>query len=376
MSSRVNITSHSQLAVLSILPIESTVKWLKSVQYTTGPVRGFIPKLGGWFGRQGVYPEITGYFLSTFSRLYFQTGEKDYLERAVFAAEGLRRFMAASGGVSSLVSPSGDSKNIVYLFDQSIIARGLWDLYGACQKQGHSFTDSALNLASRSTDFILSQNVKGRLPDQVTTTGETVDSFSYCIMAKAALPLVSAFRFSGDQKFIHAAREILKFVINEFQSDDGRFLIEPGHIRNRTHYHCYAVEGLLSFAEQTSEPEFWAAAKAGGDFLASYLKPNGGFKNYLPDTMDDGLEDVPPVSQAVVIWAKLYTKFGDEKYLEAIDHALKYLEQVKIKSISKYLNGGFPFLLPHGRMKTACSWSSEFYLDMATHEIEIGKGGN
>ena len=343
----------------------NAIQWLNYAQYP----KGYISKFGSLFRRIDIYPEITGYSISTYVNLHRKLGNQDYLSRARRAANALISVMHSNGAIPSIIHTNGAQKDTIYMFDQGIMADGLCSLAERLKETNDSNADHYLHYALKATDYIITRNDQGHLCDKYFPDGTIKDSFSYCILGKCVLPLLKMHRIKGNPNLLMAAEEILSYIILTFQDKEGRFRLPGQHVRNRVHYHCYAIEGLINYLRTRNDPKFYAAARLGAEFLLKYQKDNGGFWNRITEEENDGLEDVPPTAQSINIWKYFLEKEQLSDYQAAIDNAHRYLSKVQYKSISPYLHGGFPFMLPENKfIKKACSWACLFAIDTEVSE--------
>jgi len=340
--------------------MQKAIKWLNRSQYANG----FIAKFGSLLRPIDVYPEITGYAISTYVSLHRKFRNQEFLSRAFSAADAIIGIMQKSGAIPSIVLKNLTCKNDVYMFDQSVMANGLCILAEYAKEKGMDPAGRYLDAARRATNFIVRNCHNGKLFDKYDFDGNSKDTFSYCILGKCVIPLVTLNRIEPDLLYLEKARQISHYIVSTFQDEDGRFRLSDQHVRNRVHYHCYAVEGLISFLSVYEDKKLYEAAKRGAEFLQRYQKSNGGFWNRICEEENDHFEDIPPVAQAINIWRYFDKIELNTGFQESIIKAQKYLSSVQYRSFSPYLNGGFPFFLPEkSYKKKACSWACIFAID-------------
>ena len=346
--------------------VARAVGWLRRAQYESG----FIVRFATAFRRIDVYPEITGYAISTFTKLFSKYGDPDFLDRALRAANAACRVMQTNGAIPSNVSTDGSYEDKVYLFDQGILAKGLLDLATHLANSGSPEAPRLLAQALKATDFI-SDAIDGAGPcNQYRLDGSPLDRFSYAFFAKCNLALLAAHRLTADERHFRTAQVLTRLAINGYQSSNGAFSVSAGSPFNRTHYHCYALEGLAEFHRATGDDDCLGALVRGAEYLATHQRADGSFPNIVFPQEDDGLEDVPVAAQAANIWRYLDgLGAGADRTLE-ISRAIGAIRRRQYRSRWGTLDGGFPLMVPGSlvRRRLACSWACIFYIDADVYD--------
>jgi len=300
--------------------------------------------------------------MSTYIALFRQLQNEEYLQRAFRATDAVLRSMNDNGALASVVGPRGHISDQVFIFDQAMMSNGLMEFAIELDHLKHKKASEILQKALKSIDFIIGRLRSGCWTTQYTMGGEKVDSQDSFFLGKCAQPLVKAYQVTGEDRFVLAAQDISNHVIERFLSKDGAFRMDGPHIWNRMHYHCYAIEGLLSVSEVVTDPLYNAVAFRAAMFLRDQQKDNGGFWNRSSSFENDGLEDVPVAAQAIRIWRHYIS--ADASLQSAIEKAYAYLASLQYTSVSKHLDGGFPFMLPRRLYRRwACSWACIFFID-------------
>jgi hypothetical protein len=71
------------------------------------------------------------------------------------------------------------------------------------------------------------------------------------ILLKEAIPLIKAYLYLDDMRFLKVAEKLGNFAISHFQNQDGGFRLRFNVPKwNRSHYLCYALEGLIALESQ------------------------------------------------------------------------------------------------------------------------------
>ncbi len=344
--------------------IDLAIGWLCSAQFKRGYIRGFFPRGKTIIRRDEVYPEITGYAATSFSQLYLKTKNEHYLYKAIATSDALIRFIQPNGAIPGIIRKDGTFEDLVYSFDQGMMARGLLDTYKACLTSGKGNFEKYKKGGIKTVDFLSGiQRKNGSIPAECNLGGNGTTEFNYCVMGKVIIPFVQAFELTGNEKYLIAAKAIGNYIIDAFQDKKGAFrLIEYIKYQNRVHYHCYAVEGLIELYNKVKDNKYHNSIKRGADFLLGIQKENGGFFYELPGDKQVMWEDPPPAAQAIRIWLFLYEMTKEKDYLEASRKAIEYLKIIQYRLRVGRLYGGLPPIVPYPKV-TSCTWVVEFAID-------------
>ncbi len=338
--------------------VRRALSWLERSQHSSG----FLPKFSTGLRRVGVYPEITGYAITTFLGAFRRYGTESALGRARRAADAVIRTMQPNGAIPSEVGLDGSFEDRVYLFDQGIIARGLLDLASHLRESGDPDADRMVAFALRATDFVVDAVDREGPCNQYRLDGSPLDRLCYSIFVKCNLALHAAHRLTGDQRYLRLADRLVHFAIGGYQGEDGSFSVTAGSSLNRTHYHCYALEGLVEHHRETGDLRSWQALLAGSTALVRRQRIDGGFANRIHAREEDSLEDVPVAGQAANVLRYVSGLDPTADYREPIERALRSMADRQYRSLLPLLDGGFPFMVPRsGRL--ACSWACLFFVD-------------
>lgn len=356
--------------------IDLAIGWLCSAQFKKGSLKGFFPRGQTIIKKDEAYPEITGYAATSFSKLYLRTENKYYLYKAITASDALLQFMQPNGAIPGIIHRDGEFEDLVYSFDQGMMAMGLFDTYEACIASEKRDFEKYKKGGVSAVDFLLRvQNKNGSLPAECRLDGDGATEFNYCIMGKVIIPLVKAFELTGEEKYLIAAKSIGNYIIDTFQDKKGAFrLLEYIKYQNRVHYHCYAIEGLIELYNKIKDAKYFDSIKKGADFLLDIQKENGSFFYELPGDEQVGWEDPPSVAQAIRIWLSLYEMTKERSYLGASKKAIEYLKIIQYRVRMAKLYGGLPPIVPYPKV-TSCTWVVEFAID-TFYQYQKITGGN
>lgn len=245
-----------------------------------------------------IYSEITGYGITTLLYLYRITKNKEFLNRAVLAAEWIIKVaMQECGAVKTRYYYENSDANEIYSFDNQIsyafdngtVLNGMINLYKI--NKNKRYLDAAVKMA----EFLLSMQKKDGLfySTYDAKTGEKYNanekwsSTSGSYHAKLSIGMLGVFDITKDSKFKKSSEKICKRSA-KFQKKDGRFIT----LKDTTHFHphLYTVEGLTWTNHFLGKNKFIKSATAAVEWALSKQLKNGGIPTLLSGNLLDGNE--------------------------------------------------------------------------------------
>ena len=203
-----------------------------------------------------LYPEITGYYISTMRFLYSDEKKEQYLEHAKASADWLIKIYKKYGTIVQGISSEPSQQNYAYSFDISICAKGLLDYY--------MMSNDELYLSHAKE--ILEPVIGGALEQDGTILPfRNLDSEKFqqsydvwyrqkgCLHIKNAMTFCQLYKILNEKIFLEYAEKICN-VFSIYQNNDGSFLLHENQKTINLHTMCYALEGLLfSFSVNKNE---------------------------------------------------------------------------------------------------------------------------
>lgn len=330
---------------------QRAITWLTRAQWLKGGVKGFVPQITFPFFRFAPYPEITGYSVTLFLKLYQLSHNREYLRRAQLAVDAIKSIQLLNGAYNSIRSRN---KPRTIFFDHTIMLNGLLDHYIVTKDQ------ELFDSIERAASFILNnQQLNGSLPEKTYFKG------SHFALAKTALPLIKLYSITGEEKYLESAHKLATYTIDHFQKDNGVFSLDSDFPQyNRTHFLCYAIEGLIALEKYRPEIlssvenacKYLVRLRSDKDFIPFAFHPDGVLAIESPD--------ISATAQTARIMLFMYNKFGEEKYFDFSQIFIRYLSRRQYKFKHTLLYGG----IPHGYKPilnaiTVCSWATMFMTD-------------
>jgi uncharacterized protein YyaL (SSP411 family) len=354
----------------SSIPILSYVSHLKNMQCLDlkSPIEGYVYRWGKPFRHGDPYPEITGYFMTSFSRMFDMTGEADYLDRAKRSAYKIINSQKTNGSIPTVVDSRGNENNICHFFDLAIIARGLLDVYN------RTADEKILTSAKNAMKFMAQLVNEKDLPSVVNLQGLVLKNKGFpepfWINTKAIIPLYMLNQIEPNPMLLKLAETInQKLAIH--QQEDGGFRLKNDSPYNRTHYHAYAAYGVSHLYQWTKEKEIFERVLKATNWLISCLDQNGGVFTYTNPQGKPIIEngyDVPVSAQLgelCIFIEKNCPKDLDLKiYIETRKKCDSFLTNMtQKKPMFKYLDGGLPFMIKRGPSFLTVPWGELFSIN-------------
>ena len=194
-----------------------------------------------------LYPEITGYFLSTLTFLNHVEPNDEYVNKAKLSANWLISINEKFGGIIQGISSEKIKQKFVYPFDVGICMKGILDCYKITNDEVY------LNFAKKQAQWMLNEAIEEDgsikpVKNLLTNLFEEDKSVWYkqkgCLHIKTAIPFFELYKITKEKYYLEKANLICKNFAR-FQNDDGSISIHENSKTVHLHTLCYALEGLL-----------------------------------------------------------------------------------------------------------------------------------
>lgn len=236
---------------------------------------------------QYVYPEITGYGITTLLYLDSLGRPGNILARSCKAGDWiLRHAIHSSGGIrprdfyerqerSPLFS---FDRRLVVTFDSGMVLFGLTNLYeasgrGEYLKAARRVADFLIGSAQKKDGFFHACLDPGRSGWTERPDKWSAQSGPY--HAKLAIGLLHLARLSGQALYRRSAERLCRRSLKA-QRPSGRFVCYRADGSTHMHPHLYAAEGMLWAGLELDEPRFVESATQAVAWALSVQRPDGG----------------------------------------------------------------------------------------------------
>jgi hypothetical protein len=272
--------------------LEGTTQWLlhSGIQHPPGD-----PKLSGgvhaWYETHTkrhafLYPEATGYAITTFLFLNSLDPNPLLLERAKAAASWLLDHAAEPNSGAVFCRFDGTQwLERQCTFDNGVCLNALVNLYRETKDEAY------LRAAFRIADWLLtvvrrpdgSFYAKCRPRTQTPANpGGKWSLISGTFLVKLAMGLTNLAEVSDEKQYRDAAEKLCAWGIRR-QELDGRFPTAESRSQTFLHPHCYTAEGLIVAGLSLGREEWIEAAAKAVAWIAPHQLPTGGFPAFYED---------------------------------------------------------------------------------------------
>ena len=314
-----------------------------------------------------LYPEITGYNISTLCFLYQNENKEEYLKIAQSSSNWLLGIFEKYGAIIQGIDNEDESrKKLAYTFDAAICAKGILDYYKiAGEEKFLKFSKELVNWINGTlTD-------EGKiLPFFQLESNEFSESNDVwykkwgCLHIKTALPFIQLYQITQDKSYLDSANKICNTYQN-FQNDDGSFsLYEDSKIIN-LHTMSYALEGLLFSYNVTKNLEYLQSVEKALDWSADQISEDGSINLWFNSKYKS--KAMYPMAQIIRLMILIDKLHNNNKFLKKILQLQSFITNLQAKSKDSKVNGGFyeeyyKTLFGWKKRKKLNSWGSLFAL--------------
>ena len=347
--------------------LDETIAWLCRAQDLSASRDGGVARhyslVNGW---STSYPETTGYIVPTMLTCSALRNDPELRERGKRMLDWLVSIQLSDGAFQG---GTIDAEPVVPVtFNTGQILIGL--AHGA-REFGEPYRDSA----RRAADWLVeTQDPDGcwrRNPTPFAAPGEKVYE------THVAWGLMEAARVIPDRGYGEAALSNVRWALSK-QQPNGWFesccLADPS--RPLTHTLGYVLRGIMEAYRFSGDEEFLSAARKTADGLLGALREDG----YLPGRLDREWKGAVSWScltgsvQIAHCWLMLYEDTGDSRYRDAAYAANRYVRStVSIDGppeVRGGVKGSFPVYGSYGKYQYL-NWACKFLVDALLLEQAI-----
>jgi len=309
-----------------------------------------------------LYPEITGYYLSTLKFLYSKEKSEKYIEIAKLCGSWLMNVHEKYGGIVMGVGPESRMTEQIFSFDTSICAKGFLDLYEITSDSKYK------EFAKKLIEWLVTKCVEedGTVrPVMERKSGKFVETSMWyaqkgCFGIKLAMPLLQL----GDPKLREIAIKIAN-TYNKFQNSDGSFALHLGSKSVNLHSHSYALEGLIYAYAMLKESAYLDSCRKGLDWVSSHMNEDGSV--YLWTDYNYKSKAAYPIAQLIRLMVLVDSVASTSKYLKPAKQLTDFLLTLQAKEEDAKMNGGFyeefhKSIMGWKKQHRINSWTSMFAL--------------
>jgi hypothetical protein len=358
--------------------LHAAMRWMCVAQDATpddGVARSFALVFNPYFGSrgwQGSYPETTGYIIPTFYDYAALTADDEYALRAGRMAAWECEVQLPNGAVQGGVIGQHPTPAV---FNTGQV------MFGWLRAHAETGDERYLESARRAGRFL----VEAMSPDGgwykylSDYAGDGRMKF-YTYNVRCAWALAELGRASSDATFSQAAERAGRFA-RSHQLANGFFESNCLYNPELPHLHtiAYATRGLLETGVCLGLEEFVEGARSAADGVLAGLDEQG----FLSDRFDRAWKPVDQhscltgVAQIALCWGRLFELGGDERYLEALQRASRYMRRRQfyapdLPNIHGGISGSHPIEGRYGAYELL-NWAAKFFADMLIMELRLAR---
>jgi hypothetical protein len=206
---------------------------------------------------------------------------------------------------------------------------------------------------------------------------------SYTYNTRTAWALLLLGKESARQAYVDAAVRNIEFALRE-QLANGWFknncLNDPG--RPLLHTIAYALSGVLEVGIALRNSGYVSAVRRAADELLAKQRANGGLAGRFTERWEPAVKYscLTGNAQMGIVWGRLHQATGDERYLDAMTKANRFLRTVQWlgtgnPGLDGGISGSYPLHGEYGQFEVL-NWAVKFYADSLMLEASIkGRSG-
>jgi len=358
-----------------MIPFQKVKQWFlesgllidNKVDENYGGVHAFFDENEKKFGF--IYPEITGYAISTLRFLNEIEKNDLYLERAKRSSDWLIGLYEKHGGIIQRISFDQNDTKLSYTFDTGICAKGLLDCY-------HMTGDKKyLNASQKLLDWIIDGALENDgtikpFKNLSTNKFETSNKYWYtrkgCLHIKTAIPFFQLYEISKNDDYLKHAISICSSY-EKFKQSDGSIKLHSQENIIHLHSLCYALEGLLHAYNTTSNTKYLNQCKEALDWCNSKILSDGSVYLWHNSKYQQAKTSY---HAAQIIRLMILTDRASKKkeWKESTDHLNSFLLSLQAQNEDPRINGGFyeenyKSIFGWKKRKKLNSWGSMFAIE-------------
>lgn len=304
-----------------------------------GGVHSFYDEKDGKFSF--LYPEITGYYLSTLRFLYENEKNERYLDLSKASADWLIRIYNKYGGIIQGISPDASKLYEMFSFDTSICAKGLIDCFLLTRDQKY------LEFAVKLVNWIIQEalNDDGTIkPFKNLQKQEFVESEEVwykrkgCLHIKTVMSILQLYQLTKQNELLEKAIKICD-TYTRFQKADGSFSMHENSNSINLHTQCYALEGLLYAYDITKNLNYLESCEKALKWSVQKIETDGSIMLWFNSKYKSKASY--PVAQLIRLMILVDKLKGDDHYRNHIQKLDSFLSSLQSTNDDIHTNGGF-----------------------------------
>ena len=318
--------------------LESGICVSNSSDQNHGGVHSFFDEKKNEFAF--LYPEITGYFISTMRFLYEHEKNEKFVKLAKASSNWLIQLYEKHGGIIQGISRQGVPQKLAYSFDTGICSKGLLDCFAITKEE------KFLEYAKKLNQWILNETIENNgfvKPTKNLQTNEFEEDTnvwykrSGCLHIKLTIPLLQQYMITKNESLLETATKIAD-SISSYQNNDGGILLHADNKIINLHTMCYALEGLIHTYMITKNENYISRCKKAITWCDQQIQDDGSIDLWSNSKYHS--KSSYPIAQLIRLKI-LVAKLDGSSLDETIRRLESFLLSLQAQNDDTKINGGF-----------------------------------
>ena len=304
-----------------------------------GAVHSFLDKKNEKFGF--LYPEITGYAVSTFCFLHQLEKNDQYIKLAKASSNWIIGIFEKFGGIIQGLDVENDSrKQLAYSFDTAICAKGLLDCFNLTHDE--RFLRYSKNLVQWLKKAVTDQGTVLPYMELKSKEFRESDKVWYkkwgCLHIKTSIPFAQLYQITNDKSYLDYALKICN-TYSKFQNQNGSFSLHENSKTINLHTMSYALEGLFYIFSVTKNEEYLQSVQKALDWCTKHIEDDGSIGLWFNSKYKS--KAVYSIAQIIRLMILMDKFHNNTNYKEYITKLHSFMITLQAENINPKVNGGF-----------------------------------
>lgn len=313
-----------------------------------------------------LYPEITGYFISTQRSLYEFFHNPSSIQNALNSADWLIGIIDKFGGIIQGINSDKSRENLIYTFDTAICANAFLDCYELTKNEKY------LNYSKSISQWIIDNALEtdGTIkPYKNLETGNFEENTNLwykqkgCLHIKTVIPLIRLYDITKNEIFFNSS-SLICASIQKYQKHDGSLVLHSNKKTIHLHSLCYALEGLLYFYHVTKNEEYIKKCVTCLEWCKSKIEKDGSIMLWY-NSKYQKTKTSYHIAQLIRLMILVDFVRKSCQFSDSIEKLYSFLVSLQVSNGDSKVNGGFyeeyyKDLLGWKIRKRVNSWGSMF----------------
>lgn len=287
-----------------------------------------------------LYPEITGYLISTLRFLFKKEPDPRFLKMAKASSDWLIDLFDVYGGIIQGIGIDDVKKTLSYSFDTGICAKGLLDYYEMSNDQIYlDYAKKFMNVISN--EAINSDGTIQPFKNLQSNIFEEKSDVWYNrrgnLHIKTSMPFLQLYGLEQNPDFENIAVRICNNY-KKFENDDGSLSLHLDSNQVNLHTLCYAMEGLLYAYSVTNNEEYLDCCNRCANWCNQKIENDGSIQLWFNSKFKS--KATYPVAQLLRIFILLNKKNKNDVFSSNIQKLHLFLINMQAISKNITIDGG------------------------------------